>query len=103
MAEQFSILDLFAAVGGLSLGFKMAGYDINAAIEIDDWATDTYKRNFPSANLFRANITELSDHFFKQFHGIDAVVGGPPCQGFSISASNRRVINDPRIICIGTF
>ena len=92
----YSAIDLFAGAGGLSLGLSLAGFDVVAAIEVDDWAAQTFQANHPSTNLYQEDITKLSSDFFRQFRGVDIVAGGPPCQGFSIAASNRRDPDDPR-------
>jgi DNA (cytosine-5)-methyltransferase 1 len=94
--KQFSAIDLFAGAGGMSLGFENAGFEIPLALEIDDWAVDTYKKNRKNCNIIKGDILEVDDSLFKNFSGVDAVIGGPPCQGFSISASNRRNPDDPR-------
>ena len=91
-----SCLDLFAGAGGLSLGAKWAGLESSVAIEIDAWASETYRENHPETKLWEASLSEISDSDLKGLSGIDIVMGGPPCQGFSISASNRRDPNDPR-------
>lgn len=103
MNGRFAVLDLFAGAGGLSLGFQQAGFRIEAAIEIDDWAATTFERNLSDSRVHRANVIELPDEFFKRFAGIEVVIGGPPCQGFSIAASNRRIVNDPRNFCYRHF
>ena len=46
-----NIIDLFAGCGGLSLGFEMAGFNIPVAIEKDDWASETYKKNHPTTKV----------------------------------------------------
>ena len=93
---MMTVLDLFAGCGGLSLGFQQAGYKISAAIEVDKWAAETYKENFETHRVYEHDLTSVGDSYFKQFRGASVVVGGPPCQGFSISASNRRKLNDAR-------
>jgi DNA (cytosine-5)-methyltransferase 1 len=94
--RKFSAIDLFAGAGGMSLGFENAGFDIPLAVEIDDWAVDTYRKNRENCNIVKSDILEIEDSFFQKYSGVDAVIGGPPCQGFSISASNRRDPDDPR-------
>lgn len=81
------MIDLFAGAGGLSYGFLMTGkYKIVAAAEINKNAQQTYMANIPQDNDFVMvdnvvgyDFTQLNKHF----NGIDVVVGGPPCQGFS--------------------
>lgn len=96
VTKTLTAVDLFAGAGGLSLGFEMAGFDVPLAVEIDAWAAETYKYNRPKCCVVQSDITELSDAFFSDYRGVDVVMGGPPCQGFSISASNRRNTEDPR-------
>ena len=96
MRRTLTAIDLFAGAGGLSLGFEQAGFLVPVAIERDVWATETFEKNRSGCKVVQADITQLSDSFFNAFTGIDVIMGGPPCQGFSISASNRRDPNDPR-------
>jgi DNA (cytosine-5)-methyltransferase 1 len=96
MSSKRTALDLFAGAGGLSLGFELAGFSILGAVEIDGWAANTYRFNHPKTPVFCSDIRSIPDSIFNQFSGVDVVMGGPPCQGFSISASNRRKPNDER-------
>lgn len=91
-----TIVDLYAGAGGLSLGFSQAGYKIAAAVEVDEWAAETFSSNLHTDCLRISDAGELGTDFFKTYKGVDVVVGGPPCQGFSICASNRRDPNDER-------
>lgn len=95
--SKYQIIDLFSGAGGLSYGFEQAGCEIKLAIEKDAWAVDTYKANHSNQNIIEADITALEDEYFAPYKGkIDIVMGGPPCQGFSIAASNRRKKDDSR-------
>lgn len=90
-------IDLFAGAGGLSLGFEAKGFDIPLAVEKDAWARNTYNLNHKNKNCIEADITTLDDAYFAPYKGnISVVMGGPPCQGFSIAASNRRKNDDAR-------
>jgi DNA (cytosine-5)-methyltransferase 1 len=91
-----TFIDLFAGAGGASTGLINAGFECIAAIEIDDWAADTYELNHPATEVIRGDIQHVSDAMLKKYKGVDLIVGGPPCQGFSIAASNRRKKDDPR-------
>ena len=92
--KQFKVLDLYAGCGGLSLGFKNTGYLIDTAVETDKWASETFENNFPSTYVFKGTVKKyLKNRQTKKFN---VVVGGPPCQGFSIAASNRRKKGDER-------
>ncbi len=81
-------IDLFAGAGGLSLGFEMTGrFKVLAAAEINKNAQATYRRNLTKGKenfIFIDNVLGYDfDSLNKQFGGIDVVIGGPPCQGFS--------------------
>lgn len=95
----FSVLDTFAGAGGFSLGFKLAGARIVGAIEVDNWACDTFQFNHPTATVMQVDITVVSDEeiigTFGSFNP-DIVLGGPPCQGFSICNKNNSDPKDPR-------
>ena len=96
--KKYRVLDTFAGAGGFSLGFHLSGYyDIVGAIEMDEWAASTFKYNHPEANVLVKSITEVSDEELKeQFKDIDFMLGGPPCQGFSICGKNPGDPKDPR-------
>lgn len=92
-------IDLFCGCGGFSYGFQQAGFDM--ALGIDMWkdATVTYKHNFPNACVINEDITSISsDDILSKLNmsadDIDVIIGGPPCQGFSVSG--KRMIDDPR-------
>lgn len=92
-----TIIDLFAGVGGLSLGFELSGFEVVLANEYDPSIANAYVRNRQNANMIVADITKLSiEETFSQFvEKVDVIVGGPPCQGFSQKGS-RKTIHDPR-------
>lgn len=92
------IFDVFSGAGGFSLGFEMAGCKAIAAIEQDKWAADTYKFNNPEAKMFLGNIESFSDEYLlSEIHDKpDIIIGGPPCQGFSICKKNAGDPKDPR-------
>lgn len=92
------IIDLFSGCGGMSLGFEMAGLPTIIANEIDEWAGDTFEKNHPNTKLHRGDIRDIKDWdalIPSRARGkIDGVIGGPPCQGFSLSGNRDR--HDPR-------
>lgn len=95
--SKYKVVDLFSGAGGLSYGFEQAGCEVVLAIEKDTWAVDTYRKNHLNNNILEADITSLSNDYFLPYRDkVDIVMGGPPCQGFSIAASNRRKKDDIR-------
>jgi DNA (cytosine-5)-methyltransferase 1 len=88
--ETVTSVDLFAGAGGLTLGFQDAGFSCVGAIELDGFAAMTFKRNFPDIPLLRQDISILSDREIGQmFGGVDVIVAGPPCQGFSVAGPSQ--------------
>lgn len=92
-----TVIDLFAGVGGLSLGFEKAGFDVVLANEYDPSIASAYQRNHPSTQMIVGDITHLPlEEIFAPYQGkIDVVIGGPPCQGFSLKGQ-RKTIHDKR-------
>jgi len=92
-------VDLFAGVGGLSLGFEQAGFDVVAAVEVDPVHSAAHKYNFPNCAVLPKSVVELSGKEIRETAGIgdksvDVVFGGAPCQGFSLIG--QRALEDPR-------
>ena len=95
---KFTVVDLFCGAGGMSEGFKIAGYKIILAIESNKRAAETYKRNNQETEVITEKIGEVPDTaIIEKLKGtkVDLVIGGPPCQGFSIANTNRNP-EDPR-------
>ena len=94
-----STVDLFCGSGGLTLGFKWAGFKTIAANDFFKEAGLTFEENFPKAKFVAGDICnpEVKNQVFAaidQHGGVDIVIGGPPCQGFS--NAGKRMIEDPR-------
>ena len=93
------VLDLFCGAGGLSCGFKMAGFEIAGGIDFEPSAIKTHERNFPGGVNWCGDIREFSDdRIRKEFPGgVDVIIGGPPCQGFSnANMQQKDLTDDPR-------
>lgn len=86
-------VDIFSGCGGLSKGFKDAGFSTVLAFEKDEWASETYSANHPHTKVITGSIEEHDLHSILPTD-IDGIIGGPPCQGFSLSGN--RDPNDPR-------
>lgn len=91
------LLSLFSGCGGLDLGFEKAGFDIAVANEYDKSIQDTYRINHPKTQLLTHDIRSLTkDEICLNFEGnIDGIIGGPPCQSWSLGGS-KRGIDDER-------
>ena len=126
MPETFTAIDLFAAPGGLSLGFEMAGFRVLAAVDIDSRGMETYRFNFPKTKTIVKDIRKLGAKELMKTAEINAgelhvLVGGPPCQGFStigrvkiaslaregkwrhLKIHHPRFIDDPRNVLYKEF
>src|ERR1700682_2670642 len=105
-SQRPKFIDLFAGCGGFSLGFCSAGWQGTLAVERDPSAFKTFSRNFldpRSAHAFewpswlpqtnhdiRRVLRDYRSQLSKMRGSIDAIIGGPPCQGFSFAGYRRR-------------
>lgn len=104
--REFSVIDLFSGVGGITMGFRMAGAIQNARfkprlmVDNDQEAKETANRNMPQVPFWCANIHEVGGNELLERAGIGVgeelhvLVGGPPCQGFSYAG--KRALEDER-------
>lgn len=94
-----NVLDLFSGCGGISLGFKLAGFKIKGGIDIDPDSVKTFQSNFPKSKAVCEDLLMYSDErILKDFgsENISVIVGGPPCQGFSSANRWQKESEDPR-------
>jgi len=94
-----TVVDLFAGAGGFSCGFEVAGFEVPVALEVDAWACDTLRHNRPGTRVLQTDIRDFKYQstikgatLFKP----DLLIGGPPCQGFSIAGPAIKDPTDPR-------
>jgi len=97
--NSFNVISTFSGCGGSSLGYKLAGFNIILAVEWNENAIKTYKKNFPDAQIYHGDINKLKVRKVKEIAGIkekelDVLDGSPPCQGFSMAG--KRVLKDNR-------
>ena len=92
-----SVIDLFAGVGGLSLGFEKQGFNVLLANEYDESIADAYSKNHKGTKMIVGDITslDLKETFGSYAGKVDVIIGGPPCQGFS-QKGQRKTIHDER-------
>lgn len=84
MERKYTVVDLFAGAGGLSLGFMQTQkYDIKVAFENSPYMQDTYRYNHPGVEVQGDVCTADYVDIVRRYGSIDVVIGGPPCQGFS--------------------
>ena len=115
-----NVIDLFSGVGGFSSGFRKAGFDVIVANEIDPMIADSYCKNHLGTLMINQDIEKFADNIdgiieenLKSFDDkkrgkeikdklekVDVIIGGPPCQGFSMAGARIRKTNefieDPR-------
>lgn len=102
-----NVIDLYAGAGGLSLGAARAGFDVVAAVELDDHAIATHAENFPNTVHIKKDILSLNGDELLQLAQIDrdaltGIIGGPPCQGFS-SIGHGNVDDDRNRLFVKFF
>lgn len=97
MSKSLTFIDLFCGAGGMSTGFEMAGF--TPVLAIDNWqdSLDTYLFNHPGsqtlcADLSSIDISKVAERY--RINSVDLIIGGPPCQGFSIAG--KRIVDDIR-------
>lgn len=91
-----NVADLFSGVGGLSLGFRQAGFNVSLAIEFDKQIAESYQKNHPHTIMYNEDICQIDFRKLHKIHpNIDIVCGGPPCQGYS-QKGKRLQLDDPR-------
>ncbi len=95
--KKLNFIDVFAGAGGLSCGLEMAGLKCLLGVDYDKYAMETFEKNHRHAQVYCGDIRKLTKRKLDEYLGdqqIHAVVGGPPCQGFSTAGLGNP--NDER-------
>lgn len=91
VGDNLNVVDLFSGAGGLSRGFMDAGFNVRLGIDFDDAALKTFKANHGDADIMKLdlfnhdNLSFIIDYLEERNISIDVLVGGPPCQGYSLA------------------
>lgn len=98
--KNLKIISLFSGAGGLDIGFDKAGFTTAVAVELDPACCDTLRTNMPDLPIINKSITEVSGAEILAAAGLEVgeaalVIGGPPCQSFSL-AGMRKGLDDDR-------
>nr|WP_257392693.1 DNA (cytosine-5-)-methyltransferase [Neisseria meningitidis] len=100
MHTPLTYIDLFSGAGGLSLGFEQAGFQQLLSVEMESDYCQAYRTNFPHHQLLQKDLTTLTEQdLINCLNGqaVDLIIGGPPCQGFSMAGKiGRTFTDDPR-------
>ena len=89
---MLSVNDFFSGCGGLSQGFKEAGFKIQVAVDKEEAFLKTFSHNFKGSQT--KNLDLGDNNILKDIPKSDIIIAGPPCQGFSLTGP--RNIDDPR-------
>ena len=98
--HKLKVIDLFCGAGGLSEGFRQAGFHVLVGQDFDDAAGETFAATHPEATFIGGPIQKVTPQQLLNAAGvkrgeIDVIVGGPPCQGYSVY-NHQRGEADPR-------
>ncbi|MHA7136605.1 DNA cytosine methyltransferase [Rossellomorea arthrocnemi] len=97
MKDSYTVLDLFSGAGGLSKGFMDAGFNVVLGVDFDDAALKTFKANHGHAEAMKldlfnhSNVNKLKEFLDIKDIKLDVLVGGPPCQGFSLAGKREEL------------
>ena len=96
MMNKPTCLDLFSGAGGLSRGFMDAGFNVVLGVDFDDTALKTFKANHGDADAMKLdlfnldNVNRIVEYLNDRKIKLDVLVGGPPCQGFSLAGPRNK-------------
>lgn len=100
LKDKPKIISLFSGAGGLDIGFEAAGFETVVAVELDESCCDTLRTNRPNIKVLNKSVTDVSGKELLEMAHLEVgepalVIGGPPCQSFSL-AGLRKGLDDER-------
>ena len=104
---KFTSIDLFSGAGGLTFGLKESGFQTILASDFDKQISNTFQKNFKNVKFLcddikNINFLDIKREIKLKDNELDLIVGGPPCQGFSM-ANRKRIEDDPRNLLFRNF
>lgn len=107
MSKKLKVISLFSGAGGMDIGFREAGFDIAVAVEQDSSCCNTLRANCPKLEVIEGDISKIATDEILQLAKLKPleaalVIGGPPCQSFSL-AGKRMGMDDDRGMLILDF
>jgi DNA (cytosine-5)-methyltransferase 1 len=102
--RKLKVYGLFTGGGGLDIGFKEAGFEIIGSSDVWNESENTMNLNYPSIPFLCKDIRTLtSNEILESTNGVkpDVIIGGPPCQGFSVMGDKNSA--DPRNVLIESY
>ena len=98
MNRVLTVIDLFSGCGGFSFGFQQAGFQVVLGVDSSEIALKTFAENHNNSNTLNLDLhlDESIEKIAESINGkeIDVIIGGPPCQGFSLTGTRNK--NDER-------
>ena len=104
---KFISIDLFSGAGGLTSGLNESGFQTILASDFDKQISNTFQKNFKNVKFLcedikKINFLDIKKEMSLKKNELDLIVGGPPCQGFSM-ANRKRIEDDPRNLLFRNF
>ena len=90
------VLDLFAGIGGFTLGLERAGFETVAFCEIEPYAQKVLRKNWPEVPIYDDVRTITAERLASDGIGVDVITGGFPCQDISVAGNQAGIADGTR-------